>query len=39
MEKPDPNFPFAAAFNLLDPTLSRFGARQAAPQTSDIEID
>jgi hypothetical protein len=39
VEKPDPDFPFAAALDLLDPTLWRFGARQAAPKTSDIEID
>jgi hypothetical protein len=39
MKKPDPDFPFAAAFDLLDPTFWRLGARQVAPRTSDIEID
>ena len=39
VKKTDPDFPFAAALDLLDPTLWRFGTRHAAPKTSDIKID
>jgi hypothetical protein len=39
MEKPNPYFPFAVAFDLLDPTLWRLGAWQAVAKTSDIKVD
>ena len=39
MEKADPDFSFAAAFNLLHPALGRLCFRQAAAETSDVEID
>lgn len=39
MEKPDPYFPFAPAFDLSDPTLRWHGARQLAANTSEVEVD
>jgi hypothetical protein len=39
MEKPNPDFPFASAFDLFDPALRRLCPRQMAPKTSDVEID
>ena len=39
MEKPDPDFPFTAAFDLLNPPLGRIRPRQPPPETSDVEID
>ena len=38
MEKPNPNLPFAASFDLFDPALWRFRPRQTAPETSDVNI-
>ena len=39
VKEADPDFSFAAALNLLHPALGRLCFRQAAAETSDIEID
>ena len=39
MKEADPDFSFAAAFNLLRPALGRFCFRQAATETPDVEVD
>ena len=39
MKEADPDFSFAAPFNLLHPALGHLCFRQAATKTSDIEID
>ena len=39
MKEADPDFSFAAAFNLLYPALGRLCFRQASTETSDVEID
>jgi len=38
MEKPDPDFSLAAAFDLFDPAFRRFRPRQWAPEASDVEM-
>ena len=39
VQEADPDFSFAAAFNFLDPALRRLCFRQAATETSDVEIN
>jgi hypothetical protein len=39
VKEADSDFSFAAAFNLLHPALGRLCFRQAATETTDVDID